>query len=66
MFAIKDTLMDTLSIMNPFVAGRYISDSYTGLIYHCFRQERIQKNYHIFFIDIYATSNQRKLYICMH
>lgn len=80
--------MDTLSIMNPFVVGRYISDSYfcdrenetnflikqiengrnvalissrrlgkTGLIYHCFRQEQIQKSYHTFFIDIYATSS---------
>lgn len=80
--------MNTLSIMNPFVVGKYISDPYfcdreketgflikqiengrnvalisprrlgkTGLIYHCFRQERIQKNYHTFFIDIYATSS---------
>lgn len=80
--------MDTLSIMNPFVVGKYISDSYfcdrenetnflikqiengrnvalisprrlgkTGLIYHCFRQGQIQKKYHTFFIDIYATSS---------
>lgn len=29
----------------------------TGLIYHCFRQKQIQKNYYTFFIDIYATTS---------
>lgn len=80
--------MNTRSIMNPFVVGKYISDRYfcdrenetnflikqvengrnvalisprrlgkTGLIHHCFRQERIQEKYHTFFIDIYATTS---------
>ncbi len=29
----------------------------TGLIEHCFRQKAISKNYHTFFVDIYATRN---------
>jgi len=29
----------------------------TGLIEHCFRQKEISKNYHTFFVDIYATHN---------
>lgn len=29
----------------------------TGLILHCFNQDRIKNNYHTFFIDIYATNS---------
>ena len=29
----------------------------TGLIQHLFRQESIEKNYHAFFVDIYATTS---------
>ena len=30
----------------------------TGLIKHCFSQMQIQKNYHLFFVDIYATRSE--------
>lgn len=80
--------METSSILNPFVVGRYISPHYfcdrineteflikqvengrntalisprrmgkTGLIRHCFNQERLNKRFHTFFIDIYATTS---------
>ena len=29
----------------------------TGLIQHLFHQESIEKNYHAFFVDIYATTS---------
>lgn len=29
----------------------------TGLIQHCFRQERLSGHYHAFFVDIYATTS---------
>ena len=32
----------------------------TGLIRHCFYQDKIKENYHTFFIDIYATSSLRE------
>ena len=33
----------------------------TGLIEHCFHQKSIQKEYHTFFIDIYATGSLKEL-----
>ena len=33
----------------------------TGLIQHCFNNERIKKNYYTFFIDIYAAKSLRDL-----
>ena len=32
----------------------------TGLIEHCFHQKKIQKDYHTFFIDIYATGTLKE------
>ncbi|MDO4771668.1 ATP-binding protein [Porphyromonas sp.] len=79
-------------IMNPFVVGRYVSDTYfcdretetafllkqiengrnvamisprrmgkTGLIRHCFAQDRVLESYHTFFIDLYATTSLAEL-----
>lgn len=33
----------------------------TGLIKHCFSQERLQKEYYLFIVDIYATKSQAEL-----
>lgn len=33
----------------------------TGLICHCFEQQRIKDNYHTFIVDIYATKNLQEL-----
>ena len=33
----------------------------TGLIKHCFSQARLQKDYHLFIVDIYATKSQAEL-----
>ena len=80
--------MENLTILNPFVVGRYVSDKYfcdreketgflikqiengrnialisprrmgkTGLVRHCFHQNRLSDNYYTFFVDIYATSS---------
>lgn len=80
--------METDSILNPFVVGRYISPHYfcdrvketeflvkqvengrnvalisprrmgkTGLIRHCFMQERLTQRFHTIFVDIYATTS---------
>ncbi len=29
----------------------------TGLIHHCFHQERLKAGFHTFFVDIYATTS---------
>ncbi len=78
--------MDEKVVNNPFVIGKYLSDSYfcdrseeteflrkqiqngrdvalisprrigkSGLIQHFFSQPDIQEQYHVFFVDIYAT-----------
>lgn len=80
--------METATLLNPFVVGKYVSDRYfcdrqketdflvkqvangrnvalisprrigkTGLIQHCLHQPSLRENYHIFFIDIYATTS---------
>lgn len=33
----------------------------TGLIRHCFAQQELQKNYYLFFVDIYATKSLAEL-----
>ena len=33
----------------------------TGLIKHCFSQTQLQKDYYLFFVDIYATKSQAEL-----
>jgi AAA+ ATPase superfamily predicted ATPase len=37
----------------------------TGLISHCFRQSKIQGNYHTFFLDIYSTASLREFIFCL-
>lgn len=80
--------MESITISNPFVVGRYVSDRYfcdrkneteflmkqiengrnvalisprrmgkTGLIQHCFNQDRLTTRFHTFFIDIYSTTS---------
>lgn len=80
--------MESITLSNPFVVGRYVSDRYfcdrkneteflmkqiengrnvalisprrmgkTGLIQHCFNQDRLVKHYHTFFINIYSTTS---------
>ncbi len=80
--------MDTITVNNPFVVGKYLSDKYfcdrtedteflrkqiqngrdvalisprrlgkSGLIRHFFNQPDIKERYHVFFVDIYATTS---------
>lgn len=80
--------MNTVTLLNPFVVGRYVSDHYfcdrqseteflvkqvvngrnvalislrrmgkTGLIWHCFNQETVKRDYYTFFVDIYSTTS---------
>lgn len=81
-------MANTLTINNPFIVGKYLSDEYfcdrqqeteflrkqiingrdvalisprrlgkSGLIQHFFHQEDIRNQYHVFFVDIYATTS---------
>jgi AAA+ ATPase superfamily predicted ATPase len=45
---------NNLAIISPRRMGK------TGLILHCFHQPEISRNYHCFFIDIYATNNLKE------
>ena len=84
--------MVDLSVSNPFVVGKYLSDKYfcdrfeeteflrkqilngrdvalisprrigkSGLIHHFFNQKEIQRDYYVFFVDIYATTSLAEL-----
>jgi AAA+ ATPase superfamily predicted ATPase len=45
---------NNLAIISPRRMGK------TGLILHCFHQPEISRNYHCFFVDIYATNNLKE------
>ncbi|GHT77973.1 ATPase [Bacteroidia bacterium] len=47
----KLTNENSLLLMSPRRMGK------TGLIDHCFYQKELKKNYYLFYIDIYATTN---------
>lgn len=47
----KLTNENSLLLMSPRRMGK------TGLIDHCFYQKELKKNYHLFYVDIYATTN---------
>lgn len=80
--------METITLLNPFVVGRYVSEHYfcdreketeflikqiingrnvalisprrmgkTGLIRHCFNNEKIKNDFHTFFVDIYSSTS---------
>ena len=80
--------MEEMSVNNPFVVGKYLSNRYfcdrfeeteflrkqisngrdvalisprrigkSGLIQHFFSQQDIKERYHVFFVDIYATTS---------
>lgn len=80
--------MNGMTVNNPFIVGKYLSDKYfcdrteetaflrkqmhngrdvalisprrmgkSGLIQHFFNQEDIKADYHVFYIDIYATTS---------
>lgn len=46
---------NNVALMSPRRLGK------TGLLYHCFQQDEIRKNYYTFIVDIYATKNLNEL-----